>query len=262
VAVNCAGIPQGLVESALFGHRKGSFTGAVADKPGHFEIADGGTLFLDEIGDMPLEMQPKILRAVQEGEIQRVGEESRVRKVNVRIICATHRDLSSLIEEGTFRADLYYRLNEAYISLPPLRDRREDIVPLAEFFLRKYHQDKGGPLPRLSDDAKRFLMGAVWEGNVRQLQSAVNFGIAFQDNDHVIHAADLRRFFEQGEGGQKAPVAGPLKAQMREFEEGIIRRVLAANEFNMTATAKELGISRQQLYNKVRDFEIKTRRGR
>jgi two-component system NtrC family response regulator len=263
VAVNCAGIPPGLVESALFGHKKGSFTNAVADKAGYFEIADGGTLFLDEIGDMPLEMQPKILRAVQEGEVQRVGEESKTRSVNVRIICATHRDLTQLIETGDFRADLFYRLNEAYITLPLLRDRREDIVPLAEYFIEKYQQEKGGPLPRLSDDAKRFLMGARWEGNVRQLQSAVHWGIAFQDANHVIHAADIERFFDKGEpAGLGSEKSGTLKSRVREFEEREIRRALEQNNYNMTSTAKDLGISRQQLYNKVKDLRIETPRNR
>jgi Nif-specific regulatory protein len=261
VAVNCAGIPINLVESVLFGHAKGSFTGAVANKAGHFEIADGGTLFLDEVGDMPLDVQPKILRAVQEGEIQRVGEEGRTRRVNVRIICATHKDLGTLIGKGDFREDLFYRLNEAHVQLPPLCDRREDIVPLAEYFLEKYHKEKNAPLPRLSDGAKRLLMGAPWEGNVRELQSAVHWGIAFQDDDHVVHAPELERFFDQGPGrGGGVQANGTLKGRIREFEEREIRRTLEANNFNVTSTAKELGISRQQLYNKVRDFGIKTKR--
>jgi transcriptional regulator with PAS, ATPase and Fis domain len=261
VAVNSAGIPQGLVESELFGHVRGAFTGAVADKAGHFEAADGGTLFLDEIGDMPLEVQPKILRAVQDGEIQRIGEVGKTRRVNVRIICATNKDLAALIGGGGFREDLYYRLNEARIKLPPLRDRREDIVPLAEYFLEKYHKEKKAPLPKLSDASKRFLIAAPWEGNVRELQSVINWGIAFQDEEHVVHAADLERFFHHGPDDEAEQPKGTLKSRIREFEEREIRRTLEANGYNMTSTAKVLGISRQQLYNKVRDFGIKKRRG-
>jgi len=260
IAVNCAGIPAGLVESILFGHRKGAFTGAVADTAGHFEQADGGTLFLDEIGDMPLEMQPKILRAVQEGEIERVGEQGKTRKIDVRIICATHKNLSALIEAGQFREDLFYRLNEAYISLPPLRDRHEDIVPLAEYFLERYHEERGEPMPVLADDAKRFLMGAPWEGNIRELQSAINWGIAFQDDRHVIHSADLERFFHKGDEESEPVALGTLKSRIRQFEEREIRRTLAQNGNNVTAAARELGISRQQLYNKLRDFDIPIRR--
>jgi len=261
--VNCAGIPSGLVESILFGHKKGAFTGATQDKPGLFELADGGTLFLDEIGDMPLDIQPKILRAVQEQEIRRVGEEERVRRIDVRIIAATHVDLARAVGEGRFRQDLYYRLNVAQIMLPPLRARRDDIIPLADHFLAKYSEARGLPLSRLSREAREFLMSYQWEGNVRQLKSAIEWGIVFQDDHHVIPVEALRRNAEQSMGAIGAVAepepAGTLRELMADHEQGIIRRVLEENAFNITAAAKTLDISRQQLHNKIRKFGISRR---
>jgi len=261
--VNCAGIPSGLVESILFGHKKGAFTGATQDKAGLFELADGGTLFLDEIGDMPLEIQPKILRAVQEQEIRRVGEEERVRRIDVRIIAATHVDLARAVGEGRFRQDLYYRLNVAQIMLPPLRERRDDIIPLAEHFLAKYSEARGIPLARLSREAREFLMGYSWEGNVRQLKSAIEWGIVFQDDNHVIPVEPLRRNAEQSMGvtglAEVMEPSGTLRELMASHEEGIIRRVLEENASNITAAAKVLDISRQQLHNKIRKFGIARR---
>ena len=256
--VNCAGIPTGLVESILFGHKKGSFTGAIQDKPGVFELADGGILFLDEIGDMPMEIQPKILRAVQEQEIRRVGEEERVRKIDVRILAATHTDLGRAVEEGNFREDLFFRLNSAQISLIPLRERREDIVPLAEHFLKLYAEAKHQPLALLGRDAREILMNHDWKGNVRELKSAIEWGIVFQDDHHVIHASELARFFEHG-GPQAAPVPqepGTLKSMMAAYEEKLIRQVLQENNYTITVSARAMGISRQQLHAKIRKYDI------
>jgi len=260
--VNCAGIPAGLVESILFGHKKGAFTGAVNDKPGVFELADGGTLFLDEIGDMPLEIQPKILRAVQEGEIRRLGEEDRVRTVDVRIISATHMDLTKAVKEGRFRQDLFFRLNVGQVTLPPLRDRREDIVPLADFFLKKFSQDKNKPLASLSRGAQELLISNRWVGNVRELKSAIEWGIVFQDDRHVIHDRDLEKFFKRSDEtavAASAEVGGSLRGQLARYEEQLIRQTLSQHDFNVTLSAKVLDISRQQLHNKIKKFKIVTR---
>jgi len=260
--VNCAGIPEGLVESILFGHAKGAFTGADQDKRGVFEIADGGTLFLDEIGDMPLLIQPKILRALQDGEVRRVGEE-RVRNVDVRIVSATHVDLSRAVAEGKFRQDLYFRLNAAKVSLPALADRREDIVPLSEFFLRRYAEERNEPLATLSRGAREVLLAHSWPGNIRELKSAIEWGIVFQDDNHQIHSDQLRRFFRQG-GPEEARIGGiedgmTLKSKLLEYEERLIRESLMQNNFNITSTAKVLEISRQQLHNKIKKYRISTR---
>ncbi len=261
--VNCAGIPSGLVESILFGHRRGAFTGATQDKPGLFELADGGTLFLDEIGDMPLEIQPKILRAVQEGEVRRVGEEERVRHVDVRIIAATHIDLAKAVRERRFREDLYFRLNVAQIHLPPLRERRDDIVPLAQHFMEQWAEAHGEPVPRLSREARELLVMHEWKGNVRELKSAIEWGIVFQDEHHVIHGQPIQRFFTQrGAPARSGPVpdaSGTLRERMAAFEIELIRAALREHEFNVTATAKALGISRQQLHAKMRRYGIVTR---
>jgi len=256
--VNCAGIPVGLVESILFGHKRGSFTGAVQDKAGVFEMADRGTLFLDEIGDMPLEIQPKILRALQEKEVTRVGEEGRVRPIDVRILAATHMDLSRAVEEGRFREDLFFRLNSARISLIPLRERREDIVPLAEHFLKMYAEEKHQPLALLGRDARELLMNHDWKGNVRELKSAVEWGIVFQDDHHVIHASELGRFFERSGAAFEAPPEqlSTLKSMMTAYEEKLICRMLRENNNVITVSARALGISRQQLHAKIRKYKI------
>jgi len=169
VAENCAAIPETLLESVLFGHKKGAFTGAVKDHPGHFLAADGGTLFLDEIGEMRLPMQVKLLRTLQESEVRAVGD-SKVRKIDVRVIAATNQDLEAAVKAGRFREDLYYRLNVLRLDLPPLRDRGSDIVLLAERFLHEAAVRSGRAL-RLSDEAKAVLLAAPWPGNVRQLQN-------------------------------------------------------------------------------------------
>jgi len=260
-AQNCGTIPATLVESVLFGHRKGAFTGADYDKPGVFEIADGGTLFLDEIGDMPLEIQPNLLRVLENGEVTRLGEEGRVRTVDVRIVAATNQGLKGAMEKGRFREDLYHRLNVVRIPLPPLRERREDIIPLAEYFLGRFAEEEGQPHPRLSRDAAAMIRDAQWPGNVRELKNAMESAYAFRGDDRVIHSRDLERFFG---GGQREPLpdessTGALNIQVDHFEERVIRRVLAENQRNVTATAKALGISRQQLHLKIRKYSIPTR---
>lgn len=193
--LNCAALPPELAESELFGSTKGAFTGATADRPGRFETAQGGTLLLDEIGDMDLRLQTKLLQVLQDGEIQPLGS-NRTIKVNVRVMAATHRDLSKAIQEGTFREDLYYRLNVIKIVIPPLRERRDEILPLAETLLAR-HLPKGHKVPRISDELKRFLLEYRWPGNVRELENVMRRFIVYQDSAMLIQelldgADDLR----------------------------------------------------------------------
>ncbi|RZI43733.1 sigma-54-dependent Fis family transcriptional regulator [Herbaspirillum sp. HC18] len=176
IAVNCAAIPHDLVESELFGVEKGAYTGALAARPGRFERADGGTLFLDEIGDLPLAAQAKLLRVLQEGEVERLGDQ-KIRKVNVRLVAATHIDLRELVKQGKFRSDLYYRLNAYQINIPPLRERKEDVSLLAKQFLQKYSAINGKRLRGFTDKAKRALLSYSWPGNVRELQNVVERGV-------------------------------------------------------------------------------------
>jgi transcriptional regulator with GAF, ATPase, and Fis domain len=176
VAVNCAAIPHDLVESELFGVEKGAYTGALTSRPGRFERADGGTLFLDEIADLPLSAQSKLLRVVQDGELERLGD-LKVRKTNVRLIAAANRDLRQGVKEGTFRADLYYRLNAFQIDIPPLRERKEDILLLAQRFLDKFAAVHGKKLRGFTDKAKRALLTHPWPGNIRELQNTVERGV-------------------------------------------------------------------------------------
>jgi transcriptional regulator with PAS, ATPase and Fis domain len=188
VSENCAAIPQSLLESLLFGHVKGAFTGAVRDHPGHFVAADKGTLFLDEIGDMALPMQVKLLRVLQEGEVRPVGG-TKVRKVDVRVIAATNKDLDAMVAAGTFREDLFYRMNVLQLTLPPLRERGNDIVLLAETFLARANEKTGRAL-RFSEAAEQALLRARWPGNIRQLQNEIQRLAALADHD-VIAPGDL-----------------------------------------------------------------------
>ena len=260
-AVNCAGIPVGLVESILFGHRKGAFTGADFDKPGLFEIASGGTLFLDEVGDMPLDIQPKLLRALQQREVTRIGEEGRARKVDVHIVAATNRDLARDVEDGRFRSDLYYRLRVARIQLPPLRERTEDVIPLAEFFLKEYAEEKKQPVPELAREARAVLLAKRWTGNVRELQNVMEWAMAFQNERHIIHAGVIEKFFQTRDSDTPSPSGngGTLHDQLDQLEAQIIRQMLARSDGNVSNAAKALGISRQQLYLKLKKYGIATR---
>jgi transcriptional regulator with PAS, ATPase and Fis domain len=261
LAVNCAVLPEGLVASILFGHRKGAFTGADMDRPGIFETASGGTLFLDEIGEMPMETQPKLLRVLEKRELSRMGEEGVLRAVDVRVLAATNVDLNAAVDAGRFRFDLLQRLRGAQVVLPPLRERREDIVPLAEHFLAEASRRLKIPTPQLSKDARALLMARPWEGNVRELRNATEFGLAFQDERHVIHAGDIERYFNAS--SQNTPPdarsGGTLRQQAEQFEERVIRETLAENGHNVSRAAAALGISRQQLHTKIKKYGIETR---
>ncbi len=250
VAVNCAAIPADLMESELFGHVKGAFTGAVSDRAGRFREAQGGTLFLDEVGDMPLPTQAKILRALQEREITPVGA-SRALPVNVRIIAATHRDLPDAVRQGRFREDLWYRLQVVPVHLPPLRERLGDVLLLAEHFLR---QGGGASPKRLGADAAQLLLAHDWPGNVRELRNAMERA-ALLCPGPVIGAEHIG-LQPAAAHGPAIDWNGPLAAAVAQLEREMVTRALAAATGNRAEAARRLGLSRQQLYRKLAEFGL------
>ncbi|MCO5340400.1 MULTISPECIES: sigma-54-dependent transcriptional regulator [Delftia] len=250
VAVNCAAIPADLMESELFGHVKGAFTGAVSDRAGRFREAQGGTLFLDEVGDMPLPTQAKILRALQEREITPVGA-SRALPVNVRIIAATHRDLPDAVRQGRFREDLWYRLQVVPVHLPPLRERLGDVLLLAEHFLR---QGGGASPKRLGADAARLLLAHDWPGNVRELRNAMERA-ALLCPGPVIGPEHIG-LQPAAANGPAIDWNGPLAPAVAQLEREMVTRALAATMGNRAEAARRLGLSRQQLYRKLAEFGL------
>lgn len=290
VTVNCGAIPAHLVESTLFGHKKGAFTGAIADHAGKFTEAHGGTLFLDEIGELPLDTQVKLLRALQEGEIEPVGG-SRVERVNVRVISATNRRLLNLAQTGEFREDLYYRLNVFPVYLPPLRERREDIEPLAAHFVTRFAAEAGKRIAGLSASALELLRGYDWPGNIRQLENVLYRAIVLSDGGYL-EVADFPQIVAQARGREEslklttslplpsAPVhidaVRPLreKVETREavpdrfldakgdvrpletLERELIEFALKLHGGRMSKVARALGIGRSTLYRKLRDYGL------
>jgi transcriptional regulator with GAF, ATPase, and Fis domain len=238
VAQNCAAMPENLLESELFGHKRGAFTSADADKKGLFEIADGGTLFLDEMGEMPLSLQAKLLRVLQEGTIRPVGATSE-KQVDVRIICATNRDLAAEVEQGRFRQDLYYRLMVFPVRLPPLRERREDIPLLAAHFLKRYAAEYRVELPGFTQDALDGLAGYGWPGNIRELENEVQRLVIQAEPGHWIEATDLSPRLRKVEGTLQriAPKKGTLKEMVEQVERWLLTEALRENGGNKTKTA-------------------------
>jgi transcriptional regulator with GAF, ATPase, and Fis domain len=243
VPVNCAAIPKELIESELFGHEKGAFTGATNAREGKFQVAHGGTIFLDEIGDMSMDLQAKVLRILEDKELQRVGGSKSI-PVDVRIIAATNKDLAEAVEKGTFREDLYYRLNVVPVKLPPLKERKKDILPLAEYFI-------AGRVKKISAKAKRLMESYDWPGNVRELRNCVDRAVVLGDGK-IIQPEDLPYTFRKG--GQVIPA--PLET-MDHMEEDHIVRVLRYTNWNKSEAAKVLGITRQTLDNKIKKYELK-----
>jgi Nif-specific regulatory protein len=239
VRVNCAALPEGLVESELFGHERGAFTGAIQQRPGRFERAGGGTIFLDEIGDLPPSVQVRLLRVLQEREFERVGGHTML-KADVRVVAATNRDLEHDIESGRFRADLYYRLNVFPIHVPPLRDRRTDIILLADHFIEKYNARHGRSIVRLSTPAIDLLMAYHWPGNVRELENAIERAVLLADGD-VLHARLLPPSLQMARIDDKR--SGPLRAQLDALEKELIIDALKVNKGNRAAAARQLGIT-------------------
>ena len=249
VPVNCGGIPEGLLESELFGHVKGAFTGATESRAGFFHAADNGTIFLDEVSEMSLSMQVKLLRVLEDREICMVGS-SRPRKADVRILAATNKDLATLVEKGVFREDLFYRLNVITIAIPPLRDRGDDILLLASHFVAKFSEESGKPLSRFSDDALRVLRSYGWPGNVRELENVVQRLVVMTDGE-LIEVPDLptlMRFSALRKTGFNRTLA--------EVETEYIRNVLASVGGNKTRAAEVLGIDRKTLREKLKNANI------
>ncbi|MDY0268917.1 sigma-54 interaction domain-containing protein [Trichloromonas sp.] len=257
VNVNCAALPEQLVESELFGHVKGAFTGAVGSRPGRFLQAQGGTLFLDEIGDLPAAAQAKLLRVLQERSVQAVGGKGET-PVDARIVAATNRDLEEDVRRGRFRADLYFRLNVIPIHIPPLRRRPEDILPLAEHFLAHFARRMGKPTPVLSAEARARLLAYDFPGNVRQLKHAMERAVALGAGE-VVELADMPAEFG---GGQPAhPVAavvgqGTLKSALQDYERHLLLAALRRHGGHRAATARALGISRKALWEKLQRLDI------
>jgi transcriptional regulator with GAF, ATPase, and Fis domain len=257
VAQNCAAMPENLLESELFGHKRGAFTSADSDKKGLFEIADGGTLFLDEMGEMPMSLQAKLLRVLQEGTIRPVGATSE-KQVDVRIICATNRDLAAEVEKGAFRQDLYYRLMVFPIKLPPLRDRREDIPQLAAHFLKRYAEEYRIESPGFSQDALDALASYNWPGNIRELENEIQRLVIQADSGHWIEVTDLSPRLRKIEGTvtRIAPKQGTLKEMMDQVERWLIAEALRDHGNNKTKTAATLGITREGLHKKLAKFGV------
>ena len=257
IRLNCAAIPQELIESELFGHEKGAFTGAVAQKPGKLELADKGTVILDEVGDMSLAAQAKLLRFLQDGEIQHVGGSS-ARKVEVRVIAATNKNLDEAMRQKLFRDDLFYRLSVVTIQVPPLRERKGDIPALAEHFLGKYCAEHGVPLKALTDDALELLAGHTWPGNVREFANAIQRLVVLLPQQ-TLSARDIRPFaIIESSPEQPAPNGQPLKAARDEFERKHILKVLADCQGNMAEAARILDIDRTTLYRALERLGVKT----
>jgi len=248
VAVSCAALPESLLESELFGHEKGSFTGAYAQKKGKFEFANRGTLFLDEIGEISGNIQVHLLRVLEEKALTRVGGNEEI-KVDVRIISATNKDLKKAVASGEFREDLYYRLNVVSIELPPLRERREDIPLLADHFLNKFALENEKEVAGFSPEAMEFLLRYDWPGNVRELENAIERAVILAKGS-LIEVADLPH------QGLSLTRSASLGKSLREMEKDHILNVLSETEGNYSKAARILGIARMTLYNKVRDYEV------
>jgi transcriptional regulator with GAF, ATPase, and Fis domain len=257
VSQNCAAMPENLLESELFGHKKGSFTGAHEDKKGLFEIADGGTLFLDEVTEMPLSLQSKLLRVLQEGEIRAIGATAE-KRVNVRIVAATNRHLEKEVAEGRFREDLYYRLKVFPIRVPPLRERREDIPLLGEHFLKRYSAELGKPAAGFSQQAMELLQAYDWPGNVRELQNEVQRLVIQIETGGFVTPELLSPRIRQIEGvvDRVKPTKGTLKEMMDQLERWLLIEALREHQNNKTAAAKSLGITREGLHKKLRAYGL------
>jgi transcriptional regulator with GAF, ATPase, and Fis domain len=263
VAVNCTALPDTLIEAELFGHAKGAFTGAHAARVGRFEQANRGTLFLDEIGDIPLTFQAKLLRVLQEQELQRVGSSETV-KLDVRVIAASNVDLEAAVAERRFRNDLYYRLNVVPIQLPPLRERREDIPLLVEFLLRKIHAADGGASKTISDDALDFLMHLDWPGNIRQLEHALQMAVALSGEREILQLRDFagtRSLRTQAADStqpiplRQLPEDGlDLESEVTRFELSLLNQALAASGGNKARAANLLRIKRTTLLAKMKSL--------
>lgn len=255
LTVDCTSLVETLFESELFGHVKGSFTGAIATKHGSFELANGGTFFFDEVGNISLNIQAKILRAIQEKEIKRVGATETI-KVDVRVIAATNKDLRHAVEIGTFREDLFYRISVIPIHLPPLRERKEDIIPLANHFLEKHNQRRLRALRGFSSRVKEIFQNYAWPGNVRELENVVERAVVIEDDDEVTISSLPSHI--RGVSSQKDPINQEIKS-LEQLEREHIINSLKATDGNRSKTARLLGIDRKTLYDKIKRYNIENR---
>jgi Nif-specific regulatory protein len=253
VRVNCAALPEGLLESELFGHVKGAFTNAIANRQGRFEMADGGTIFLDEIGDLSLSLQAKLLRVIQERTFEKVGSDTSV-TVNVRILTATNKDIEALVEKGEFRSDLYYRLNVLPIYIPPLRQRPEDIPELARYFLKKFSLETKKQFEGFSDDALEAMLSYSWPGNIRELENCVERACVI-GKSKMIRREDLFLKNPSSAPGQEKGDRN-LKTAINTFKAHFIRSVLEENKWNQTGAARDLDIQRTYLSRLIKELDI------
>jgi Nif-specific regulatory protein len=253
VKVNCAALPEGLLESELFGHVKGAFTNAIANRQGRFEMAGGGTIFLDEIGDLPLALQAKLLRVIQEKTFEKVGSDTSV-TVDVRILAATNRDIEKQVETGEFRSDLYYRLNVLPLYIPPLRQRPEDIPELADFFLKKYTRETKKQFDGFSKGAMEIMLSYSWPGNIRELENCIQRACVIGKTNLILEE-DL---FIKNEAGPSIQEDGSrnLKSAINVFKARYIQKVMEENKWNQTETAKALDIQRTYLSRLIKEMEI------
>jgi anaerobic nitric oxide reductase transcription regulator len=272
IHVNCAALPEAIAESELFGHVAGAFTGAVRDRAGKFEVADGGTLFLDEVGELPLTLQPKLLRALQSGEIQRVGSD-RVHRVSVRVVAATNRDLEREVARGRFRADLYHRLAVFPLRVPPLRERREDVPLLAAHFADAARRRLGlGPV-RLSEPVRAHLLAAEWPGNVRELENVVSRAVlraaAGRERGAPVVVEPRHVDLAPGEAASAAAAPGPspaaaeegrpLAERVRDYQRRLVAEAVERNGGNWAAAARELGLHRGNLHHLARRLGLRSK---
>ncbi len=262
IAVNCGAVPEQLFESELFGHERGAFTGAVAARQGRFELADGGTLFLDEVGELPLELQVKLLRVLQEQRFERVGG-VRSLSVDVRMVAATNRDLKAMVRSGAFRQDLYYRLNVIPIHLPPLRERVGDLPLLTEHFLRRFNERLGRSVTGLSEEAMAALRAWPWPGNIRELENLMERAVLLAEGSRI-EASDLHGLGDAeavapGDGGdlEDMDLKQYVRVHTAKLERARILRALESVDFNVTRAARKLGISRKSLQTKMKDYGLR-----
>jgi DNA-binding NtrC family response regulator len=251
IAINCSAIPENLLESELFGYRKGAFTGAASDKKGLITMADQGTLFLDEIGDMPLGLQAKVLKVLETGEVMPLGE-TKPRYADIRLIAATNKNLDEQIKKGLFREDLYYRLNVIEVEIPPLRERKEDIEVLARHFVQKYSRENGKKITEITGDAMDSLIAYLWPGNIRELRNVIERAVVLAGSE-MIGPAELPDRITAPGGGKAART---LKDRLELYEGKVVKDALEMHRWNKDETARELGVDLATLYRKIKKFEI------
>ncbi len=255
IPVNCGAISENLIESELFGHKKGAFTGAITDKEGYMKAAEGGTLFLDEVSEMPLQLQVKLLRAIQEKEYTPVGTTLSL-PVNVRFIATTNKDLRDEVSKGNFREDLFYRLNVIDINLPSLKEREEDIPLLADHFLNKYRSDLNKKVKGIDPEAMRAIIGHEWKGEVRELENVIERAVIFCKNEFIT-VKELPQSFRPNSEVVDFSVPGSLEESIRKFEKDLILKALESNDYNKEKTADILKVGLSTLYRKLKELDIK-----